>query len=394
MKKLFFIAAIAGAALVSCTKNELAPSATEQHEITFASPVTSTLTKADLVTGTVYPTDIPFYVFADYHKTEFTSAEDFTSYMTNGGQGVLVQHTGPEIDKEGVDDEETLDTYWTSDTKYYWPMDGYLTFYAYSFGRSDYSATLANHTYTPANGLSITGYTIKTDLSNQCDLMLSSRVKDQQKDDMAENNVIYDGVQIPFYHVLSAIQFAACTDKDYSEDDYTITLKSLTVKNAYTQANLKQFADAATDTPSNVWSNWGEEKNYTAFNGSWEVPVTTTTDTYTASVIQTSMDADLIVLPQALVHNTNEVIVEIVYTVSHPDMGTTGEGDEAVQNSIEYTKNFPLTVGDAENNKWLEGKRYIYSIIFGMEEIKFAPAIVEDWDDEGIEIEVPKDEIK
>lgn len=386
MKKLFFIAAITGAALVSCTKNELAPSATEQHEITFASPVASNLTKADLVTGTVFPTDIPFFVFADYHKGAFASATDFTSYMTNGGQGVMVQHTGPEIDKEGVNDNESaLDTYWTSATKYYWPMDGYLTFYAYSFGRNDYSATLANHTYTPANGLSITGYTINTDLTNQCDLMLSERTADQTKESMKENNDIYDGVQIRFNHALSAIKFAVNTDKDYTTtDNYTIKLKSLTVKNAYTKANLTQFASQTSAfSANNIWSSYSVEGDYVAFenNDGFTVPFDDNTATST-----TTEDANLILLPQALNHAEKNVIVEIVYTVSHPDMGT--------GKSIEYTKNFPLTVSTTpDDNKWLAGKRYIYTIIFGMEEIKFAPVIVADWADVELDINVPEDEI-
>ena len=112
MKKLFFIAAIAGAALVSCTKNELAPSATEQHELIFANPVTSTLTKVvDLATGTQYPTTAPFYVFADYHINEFsadgTPLEDVTSYM-RGNNGVLVTHKTTEItiNNQKYDDNE------------------------------------------------------------------------------------------------------------------------------------------------------------------------------------------------------------------------------------------------------------------------------------------------
>ena len=44
MKRLFVIAAIAGVALVSCTKNEVAPIA-QQDEITFVTPVVGLQTK-------------------------------------------------------------------------------------------------------------------------------------------------------------------------------------------------------------------------------------------------------------------------------------------------------------------------------------------------------------
>lgn len=385
MKKLFFIAAIAGAALVSCTKNELAPSATEQHEITFASPVTSTLTKAALVTDEVFPTDIPFFVYADYHTKDFNTAAaaDFTPYMNAGGQGVMVEFSKATT----PDDPNVLDYYWTTNKKYYWPMDGKLSFYAYSFGKSGYNTTFnAGYSYSQVNGLYIPGYTVETDLTNQVDLMLSKRATDQTKASMVEGetftpNGVYDGVQIQFNHALSAIKFAANTDKDYTTDGYTISIKSLTVKNAYTTADLTQFAGLTKDyDASTIWSEYKTEDNYVAFTSktAWEVPYATT------ATAVSSEDADLILLPQALDHGTNDVVVEIVYTVQHDDMGK--------GNSIEYTKNFPLTVS-ATDNKWLAGKRYIYTIIFGMEEIKFAPVIVADWADVELDINVPEDEI-
>ena len=386
MKKLFFIAAIAGAALVSCTKNELAPSATEQHEITFASPVTSTLTKAALVTGEVFPKTIPFFVYADYHTKDFdkATAADFTPYMNAGGQGVMV-----EFSKATEDKDDVLDYYWTTNKKYYWPMDGKLSFYAYSFGKSGYNTTFnADYSYSQVNGLYIPGYTVKNDLTNQIDLMLSKRATDQTKASMVEGetftpNGVYDGVQIQFNHALSAIKFAANTDKNYTTDGYTISIKKLTVKNAYTTADLTQFARLTEDyDASTIWNEYKTEANYVAFapETAWKVPYATT------ATAVSSEDADLILLPQALDHGTNDVVVEIVYTVQHDDMGK--------GKSIEYTKNFPLTVStDDDDNKWLAGKRYIYTIIFGMEEIKFAPVIVADWGNVNIEIEVPKDEI-
>ena len=68
MKKLFFIAAIAGAALVSCTKNEVAPSASDQQEITFANPVSHVVTNVQLV-SIPYPTPYPTSI--QHHATSF-----------------------------------------------------------------------------------------------------------------------------------------------------------------------------------------------------------------------------------------------------------------------------------------------------------------------------------
>ena len=67
MKKLFFIAAMAGAALVSCTKNESVETP-EQDVITFAEPVTALNTKAVEI-GENYPTSQNFSVFAHQYRT-------------------------------------------------------------------------------------------------------------------------------------------------------------------------------------------------------------------------------------------------------------------------------------------------------------------------------------
>ena len=393
MKKLFFIAAIAGAALVSCTKNEFAPSATEQHEITFANPVTSVLTKSvDLATGSTYPAsaDAPFYVFADYHKDEYDKSEenDFVPYMRGNG-GVAVTYTTDEF-KVG---ENTFDQYWKPESPYFWPMDGHLTFAAYSTGKPN---RLIGGTvnYTLANGVKVENYTIDNstaNTNNQYDLMLSKRAYNQTKANMVANNTVYDGVQIQFHHALSAIKFAVNTDKDYTGTNYTIKLNSLTIKNAYSTADLTQFAGKDKDLNlETIWSEWGDENDYTAYSNTEGRLVTYCTAEQVGATYVNSSDADIVLLPQALSHTSTsrDVIVEIEYTVHHPDMGA---------KSITYVKDFPLA-GVSSNSenvaKWEAGKRYIYNIIFGMEEIVFAPVIVADWNDVKIDIEVPEDEIK
>ena len=414
MKKLFFIAAIAGAALVSCTKNELAPSATEQHEITFASPVASTVTKTPLIPSD-YPTTESFSVYADYHKDEYalTNADDFTSYM-RGSEGVAVTHkTSPILNN-------SFNSYWSAATKYYWPMDGHLTFAAYSPTEVNGFAEIS---YDIVNGVQITGFEINT--KTQYDLMLSDRTVNQKKGDMgidkgrnpandADNDGVsdleYDGVMIKFNHVLSAIKFGVQTAADYkTTDGYTITLQSLTVKNAYSKGNLKQFVnkDATTVELSKVWSNVGtpNEKGYTITNT--PVELNTTIKTFTDPA-----HADWVMLPQVLDHGDNDVEVEITYSVSHKDMGVKEENGQPVYNngqpvynSITYTKSLSLagtgTTADGSDegddpdaitvNSWLAGNRYIYTIIIGMEEIVFAPTVVAPWTD--VNVNVPESSI-
>ena len=382
MKKLFFIAAIAGAALVSCTKNELAPSATEQHEITFSNPVSQVVTKVNDLVPATYTTTIPFAVYADHHFDNFATAATaantdeaaFSSYMRGtNSEGVVVTYDDTEI----TIDDETYDKYWKPVSKYYWPTKGYLSFAAYSPSSIADDMSIE---YTAKNGVYIAEYTTP-EVGAQHDLMLSNRTTDQLRSDMGINvgGTSYDGVNIAFNHVLSAISFIVKTDedenKDYAKEGYSIILDELTVKNAYNKGSLTQFAtnyDTAVNL-STVWTKvWNE--NTTGYKvNSTAVTLTDSKNTTNKAVGQwaTNNQADLILIPQALDHNGEtaggEVYVEVKYTVKHADMPAKG---------IQYTHNLPL---GQSFGTWEPNTRYLYTIIIGMEEIVFAPTIVTDW---------------
>ena len=363
MKRFFIIAAIAGMALVGCTKNELAQSVAEQQEITFADPVAHTVTKVDLVPAT-YPTGTGFSVFAYYHKDLYATAKantsNFTAYMRET-EGVAVTHSTTSFSFNS----ETYDAYWAPSTAYYWPKDGYLTFSAYS------PTTAMDHAeidYNITNGITITDYVVKTDLSNQYDLMLSNRIIDQQSTSMGVNvgTTTYDGVQVAFNHVLSAVKFTVNTDITYT--GYTITLNSLTVKNAYTTGTLTQFADINAVAVGDVWGTTQKTiGNYSVT--STDAVLSTTTTTFSDET-----DADLVLLPQQLTHSGSEkVVATIVYTVKSSDSGAT---------PIQYTKDLVLDNTVGGTGVWDAGSRYIYNITIGMDKIVFAP-IVTGWADGG-----------
>ena len=377
MKKLFFIAAIAGAALVSCTKNELAPSATEQHEINFASPVTNVVTKANNLMPSIYSPDERFAVFADHHFLAYNDKNvTFSSYMRGtNDEGVVVAYSASDPDL--TINAETYDFYWKPTKKYYWPTDGYLSFAAYSPSSisADYDIK-----YTPEHGVEFVYST--PNIGSQFDLMLSDRATNQKrtsmKTDWEEGNGEegeYDGVNIKFRHVLSAISFIVKTYYNYGTDGYGIELNSLTVKDAYSEGKLVQFADEfGTEVKlDDVWTiDETKTKDHTVSTGNATL---TSKNGASAQVISwaTNGQADLILLPQALDHNGEtaggEVYVEIKYTVYHDDMPAEG---------ITYTHNLPLAHGTIA--EWAPSTRYLYTIIIGMEEIVFAPTIVTDWD--------------
>ena len=135
MKKLFFIAAIAGAALVSCTKNELAPSVTAQEEISFAAPVVGAQTKAvNGAIGATYDKTENFDVWSVYGVTDAATWATATPYITD-------KTVTYNADRNG----------WIFTPAYYWPADGYLSFVALS-------PSMTNETSYDAT----TGFGIKT----------------------------------------------------------------------------------------------------------------------------------------------------------------------------------------------------------------------------------------
>ena len=158
MKKIFFIAVIAGVALVSCTKNELAPSATEQHEITFASPVVGVQTKANVYgeIGAAYDEDETFNVWAVYSKETLSNWGDGDAYITN--RTVAFNGNG-----------------WGFTPAYYWPATGFLSFVALS-------PTISNTTsYDGTNGFKIKGWSQGANESAIVDLMYSDENKNNAK---------------------------------------------------------------------------------------------------------------------------------------------------------------------------------------------------------------------
>ena len=118
MKKVLFFALAAGVALVACTKNEVRPVNVDQ-EITFQAVVDKAATKAGTFdNGVKYPTDRPFGTFAFFYTT-------FDGYSKNAPKY---------IDNAKVENTSRVNTgsAWTTDPKYYWPKQGYLTFMSYS----------------------------------------------------------------------------------------------------------------------------------------------------------------------------------------------------------------------------------------------------------------------
>ena len=358
MKRILLFATVAGAALASCVKNESEGGMTaSDSKISFEAPVVGTTTRAQVgEIGDVYPTEESFKVWGWYHERDYTTFEDqdngWKNYMTDtDGNPVVVEYDGRSS--------------WDSETDYYWPKTGKLTFAAYS-------PADAVGTYThPDEGLQIAGFTVAAVGGAQYDLMYSDRAYNRtsstdQYTGTASHD--YDGVDIVFHHALSSIVFKVGTDTDYTNADNTFKIKNITIKNVYGAGNFNEGLTDGTTTRTPAWTATGNADNsYEAFSGDFTVPNDGTTF---EEPVDTSTDpdaepTDLILLPQSL--NSDTPVIEIVYTY-----GTEASGE--IQHTVEYKLN------QTDDKEWKPNKRYTYNIIFGLNKIYFEP-IVEAWED-------------
>ena len=357
MKKLFFIAAIAGVALASCVKNEPAPSVTQQDEISFAAPVVGLNTKAANEVWNNYPTatDYNFAVWAHYYGNVFTEFGAGQVYMN-------------EVE---VSYNKTLSG-WAPAKSYYWPKNGSLTFIAYSPASKKEYASLT------AEGIQFTNYAVDQDAAKQVDLLFSERAynktqvddKETGSDVTNENSSvtsdIYKGVHLSFKHALSSILFTAKTAAEYTNT--VITLKEIKLIGVNSIGNFNQgLANASTGATApddDLWVNENAPIDYTVSNLSQVLNKSasyyTSTNSTTAPTDENGLrSSDFILLPQAIPADAK---IQVTYTIKSSD-------------SAELTQVLQADLKMTNVEEWKRGFRYIYNIIIGLEEIYFEPYV-------------------
>ena len=336
MKKLFFIAAIAGVALASCVKNEPAPSVTQQDEITFLAPIVGPQTKVNGAIGATYNTQESFDVWCVHN------VDDIQEW---GGQ-VYFNDTKAEYDGQKG---------WALNPKYYWPATGKLSFVAMSPSISNTT------TYDATNSFKITAaWSQGSDENNIVDLMYSDESRNNAKAefdaDSEEKNGdknSYKGVDITFNHALSYIVFKIKTTADYSTTT-TFKLNTITLSNIYTTGTFTQKI-----TSGDNWTVSGDAVGtYVAYSNAEGLPFDGTAVEAPAAATK-----EIILLPQTLTAKKQQLKVN--YQIS-TDNGKTWIAQEQ-------------TVDVLNNNvtKWEMGKKYTYTLSIGMTEILLDPAVAE-----------------
>ncbi len=326
MKKLFFFAAAATIALSSCVKNETVY--TDAQEPIAFKAFAAASTKAP-IDGTKL-TGHNMAVFANYK----TQAGAFNTYFENA----LFSEKGD----TGI---------WGGDPKpYYWPVSGTMFFAAYSPWLPDASATYAE----TGEVETITINAIDNNKVDQDDVLFSNRTEGIT---CPQNN----NVPLTLHHAFA--QIVVNVKAKTANTAPAITLNKITLKDVTLGGKLV-VTEGATSTAK--WTS--EASNVHDFivnnNGNLEYAedfelVKEDNDSYTSA--DTNYTGVLVV-------PSTQTSLEIVYTFNN------GGKDQEITHTIDLANN-PNGV-----NLWEMGKKYIYNITIGLNEITFEPK-VDNWVD-------------
>lgn len=358
-KTLLMMAVAAGAMLTGCVKNETANGgAVSGSKISFEAPAVTGITRAALVPGEI--------------GTGYDKGEHFSVYALYFANGTYTNFDARNLYMNNVETAYNTDgQYWDSESvpggqAYYWPNKGSLTFAAYSPSGAAEDCTVA----WGAAGFTFTNFTVQSEPANHYDLLFSERAYNKTQSETS-STTYKGGVDITFKHALSSVVFKTKLRDTYT--GHTITLKNITLKNTFTTGTFNQGLEDTNGavTTAAEWKGQTTENTtgYVAFDGAEEINSTTAAEPAGAT--------RLIVLPQELAHDgANHVTIDVTYSI---DNGT---------NEIDQTATIDITDPGYSLTEFEIGKRYIFTLIIGLDKITFSPKV-----DEWVDVNVPNIEL-
>ena len=354
MKKYFFLAVAAVVALAACTKNDIDETTQKGREINF-NTVANKATKAPIA-GATYAYNCPaFGVFAWYLSSgTWASHEAVTpvSYM----------------DDVQISFDDTKDI-WTPSTTYYWPLEGKLTFIAYS------PKSAATATFSNAGLLTLTNFTVSTTVADQVDLLYSSVAADKNGNEAAyvdtgnsKNSGETTGVNIKFKHALAQVIFKAKAADDVFDAGMSFKVNSITVNAASTATSMtvsnptdEQLASAIT-----TWTAPGTNVNFAVSSAAFPAAE----NTYLTKSYSDPIGDPLLMIPVTAFAGTDPTVT-VNYTLYRTS-------DNVNLGSKSATVHFDAIDNVVTN--WQAGKKYVYNLTIDLEKIYFNPTIT-DWAD-------------
>lgn len=346
MKKFFYLAVAACAALAACSKNEVV-SVTPDQEITYQT--ISTKAASPLANNKAFIS----YAYLVPETESWNTATTKTLYIN----GQKISYHDNYIGTQAA---------WAADSKYYWPKQGSLTFFAWTDNTNNpTSSTVA---CSKDKGITFTSYS--TTAANT-DLMVAKIAADKKSNPSdnsggSNSSTWAAGVPTVFQHILSSIKLIAKTSGNYASA--TISISSIIIDKLYSTGNYEQGINASVTPTAGSWTTTG-----TAAAVNLYTPDTPTTINDAETTLTISADDLNILLPQSL---TDEIIV-VNYSVK------TNYGTECTTNYT-YKKKLSELLSDSQLKS---GTEYTLKLSIGLDEILWDPS-EEAWNSESVDITI------
>lgn len=375
MKKLYFLATAAVFVLASCTKSESLDDLLGL-EISFDA-FSGNATKVGFATGKITDSDFEFASVA-YYTAEKDAWKDEASKVAPdwGGNGFLGTQWLKFTDIKAVTENNEIVSFKSESSKAYWPRQGYLNFF--SWYPSDVDAEMSK------GALMIEDYVIE-DAAN-VDLMVADpalglfRTHNDAK--YTPTDADYSGVKTLFRHKLTKIGVQAKI-KNLGEsnlESFTVTVKEVKINNVCNKGTFQGSLD------NNYLGAWTVDATTDATysfpmpnDGIDVVYPYTTASPYYKSVV----DDEIMLLPQTRIEMGDDAILKLTCDLKYTIKGSSEvitEQDHVYQTTISDSQQ----QGGPEYLDWGINKYIIYRLVFGLDEIEWAP-VVEDWETEHVE---------
>lgn len=293
MKKFYVFAAVAIAALASCTKSEVVYNQGQQ-EIGFRQ-FTGSMTKADPSTSPL-PTTTSMGVFSYLNGTE-------TAYFENAKF----------VNKSGTDK-------WGGDTPYYWPLQGTLDFVLYAPHQA------SGVTYTPR--IKVLNVTIADNSGEtQTDYLYGKDFYVNTSKPATPS----DGVPVILKHALSKVTIAAKANADSIFTVSSIKLMQTTQEGSYTvtyNTTDDDFTSVVTGSPT------AAKKDMDYVSSAWNLTTEFTANSASKLVVPSAQTS--IVLKYKMAGSTTELTATV-------DLSS---GSARWETGKHYTYNLTLTADE------------------------------------------------
>lgn len=380
MKKFFYLAVAACAALAACSKNEVTPVDVDQ-QITFQAVVNKASTKA-LIDASTYATTNTFgsIAYKDSDKSTYIAKSEVKFYDVNN--------------------------YWSTATAYYWPINDALTFLSYSpFYFQESGSTTNEVPFTSEYGkLTLSSYDVAA--HQDTDIMVADIKKGQKANSSASGSWV-KGVPTIFHHKLSqivAVKFktiktdgssdihdyanghTGASGLEYAAGDQQYFINEVSLKNVYFEGSYSY--DGSAETASESWTNGATAVADTK----WFVEPSGNPNTSgkliggELNAIHKNSDGSdnsngyLLVLPQSF--NSDDAVLYIKYTIRsyYKDGETVKYSDEVIESSSKLKEIHA-------DSKWDMNKKITYTISLAKQRIYWDPSVTE-WANESVSVQI------